>query len=161
MSDTAQIIEKMKPQSDEFEALCNLWKAYDAMPPIVDDDYPEMRHYYERAIREFVEKITLNGRLAKPKTYEEAKRANDDDGFQTDVCDELVRARTKFPEPTFSMCALTEEVGELAKAMLKRCAGKGSSKDVWDEAVQVAAMAQRVAVEGDVSMQRIAYREPD
>jgi NTP pyrophosphatase (non-canonical NTP hydrolase) len=84
-----------------------------------------------------------------------------DDRFQSDVRDELWRARTKFPEPIFSMCALTEEVGELAKALLKLCAGKGTAKDVWDEAVQVAAMAQRVAVEGDLSMQRISYREPD
>ena len=84
-----------------------------------------------------------------------------DDTFASDMLAEVRKARAKFHGPNPTIAALTEEVGELAKAMLKRCAGKGTSKDVWDEAVQVAAMAQRVAVEGDVSMQRIAYREPD
>ena len=48
------------------------------------------------------------------------------------------------------MTALTEEVGELAKAIMD----EGSHR-VWKEAVQVAAMALRVAVEGDPSLDKL------
>lgn len=57
---------------------------------------------------------------------------------------ELVRAREKFPNNELLMAALTEEVGELAKALLSE-----PWKNVVAEAVQVAAMAIRIAEEGD------------
>lgn len=47
----------MKLQKDEFNALDKLIKAYKNLPAIVDDDYPEMRHYYEGALRAFIEAI--------------------------------------------------------------------------------------------------------
>lgn len=47
------------------------------------------------------------------------------------------------------MTALTEEVGELAKALLDE-----SDQRVYEEAVQVAVMALRVATEGDPSLGR-------
>ena len=65
------------------------------------------------------------------------------DNIQT----ELARARLKFPNPQGSMTALTEEVGELAKAILD---------EPWErviaEATQVAVMAIRVATEGDPTL---------
>lgn len=67
--------------------------------------------------------------------------------FCKDVLDEIVRATTKSPQPDASMCALTEEVGELAKALMDE-----PSASVYEEAVQVAAMAARVAVEGDPTL---------
>ena len=60
---------------------------------------------------------------------------------------EVGRARRKFPSPEASMCALTEEVGELAKALLDE-----SHERVIEEAIQVAAMAVRVATEGDPTL---------
>lgn len=86
----------------------------------------------------------------------------DDRDFLEDVQQELIRARAKFPNPHFSMTALTEEVGELARALLKVKAGKESPVTVWEEAVQVAAMALRVAVEGDLSIRTYPdeYQEP-
>lgn len=57
---------------------------------------------------------------------------------------EVERARKKFPDNAGSMCALTEEVGELAKALLDE-----DSSRIFAEAVQVACMAFRVANEGD------------
>jgi|GEM_PF-1760571 len=64
---------------------------------------------------------------------------------------EVQRARQKFPMPNTTLAALTEEVGELAKALMD--SGEGDPKqrrdDIWNEAVQVAAMAMRVAIEGD------------
>lgn len=54
------IIEK---QGKEFDALDALIKAYRNMPPIVDDDYPEMRHYFEGRIYEYIEAMIANGRF--------------------------------------------------------------------------------------------------
>lgn len=73
---------------------------------------------------------------------------------------ELRNARAKFPSSVLSMAALTEEVGELAQALLKWRAGKLSWDAVVGEAIQVSAMAQRVAVEGDVSFENAEYSEP-
>lgn len=87
--------------------------------------------------------------------YEQADKA-----FLLALREELTRARIKFPSSNLSMAALTEEVGELAQAMLKRRAGKGSHSDIFGEAVQVAAMAMRVAIEGDPSFNALPYREP-
>lgn len=66
--------------------------------------------------------------------------------FLADVEAEVRRARDKFPVANLTMAALTEEVGELAKAMLDE-----PWKRVRAEAVQVAAMALRVALDGDLS----------
>lgn len=63
---------------------------------------------------------------------------------------ELARARNKFPESRLTGLALMEEVGELAKAMLSESRGR-----VWSEAVQVAVMAARVALDGDLSVSEI------
>ena len=74
-----------------------------------------------------------------------------DEAFVNDLLAEVSRARARFPaasNPT--LAALTEEVGELAKALLHIREGKSTTWwDVYDEAIQVAAMALRVATEGD------------
>lgn len=57
---------------------------------------------------------------------------------------ELKKAREKFPSSAGVMVALMEEVGELSKAVLEE-----SHERVICEAVQVACVAARVAVEGD------------
>lgn len=58
---------------------------------------------------------------------------------------ECISARTKFPGRKFLLAALTEEVGELAKALLQ-----GKPKDEIDkEAIQVACIAVRIIEEGD------------
>ena len=74
-----------------------------------------------------------------------------DSEFIIRVQAELIRGRTKFPNPQGSMTALTEEVGELAKALLDE-----PWERVIEEAVQVAVMAIRVATEGDPTL--ISYR---
>jgi hypothetical protein len=71
--------------------------------------------------------------------------------FPVAVAAELVRARAKFPGTTNVTVALAEELGELSKALLDHSYGKGENDAVYAEAVQVAAMAQRVAEEGDPS----------
>ena len=67
--------------------------------------------------------------------------------FLDDVFGEFLRARQKFPQPNPTVAALTEEVGELARAVLSR-----PIEEVRAEAVQVAAMALRIAVEGDPTL---------
>lgn len=59
----------------------------------------------------------------------------------------------RFPQPNACMCALTEEVGELAKALMDE-----PSANVRAEAIQVAAMAVRVALEGDPTIDFVRER---
>jgi NTP pyrophosphatase (non-canonical NTP hydrolase) len=65
-----------------------------------------------------------------------------------DLGDEIARAQEKFPKPTHLTVALMEEVGELAEAQLK---GK-SKKEIYDEAIQVMAVAARIIMEGDADL---------
>lgn len=60
---------------------------------------------------------------------------------------EILRARTKFPGNALLLAALTEEVGELAQALLQR---QGPER-VTAEALQVATVALRIAEEGDAT----------
>ncbi len=71
--------------------------------------------------------------------------------FLAKVRAEHARAVAKFPSPECSVVALSEEVGELSKAMLDE-----SSERVVKEAVQVAVMAAKVATQGDPTLD--AYR---
>ncbi|MEJ0003440.1 MAG: hypothetical protein WDN30_07655 [Pararobbsia sp.] len=70
-----------------------------------------------------------------------------------EISAELARARTKFPDPVGSMRALTQEVGDLAKAILDE-----SPQRVREEAVQTAVMAIRVGTEGDPSLDGVRAR---
>ena len=56
--------DKMETQRLEFEAMAELAKQWRRiqMTPIVDDDYPEVRHGYESALNEFLRKCFENGR---------------------------------------------------------------------------------------------------
>lgn len=61
------------------------------------------------------------------------------------IGEELARAREKFPRPDNLLAALFEEGGETAKALLQ----SGNGDDSVAEAMQTAAMAVRLMVEGD------------
>lgn len=66
------------------------------------------------------------------------------------IRNEVNAARDKFPKTTHMLAALVEEVGELSQAMVEHDRAQGTSvQEVLREAVQVAAMAVRIAVEGD------------
>lgn len=73
----------------------------------------------------------------------------DTEAFLVAVRAELARARAKFPSAEISAVALMEEVGELARALLEE-----SRERVTEEAVQVAAMACRVAYDWDPSVEK-------
>jgi len=55
----------MELQKAEFDAVAELAKQYRriTMTPIVDDDYPEVRHGYEGAVRGVIEAFKANGRI--------------------------------------------------------------------------------------------------
>jgi NTP pyrophosphatase (non-canonical NTP hydrolase) len=76
-------------------------------------------------------------------------------GTITALHEELIRARTKFPGTRFLLAALTEEVGELAQAMLQ---GK-PREEIQKEAIQVACVAIRILEEGDSSFNDITPEE--
>ena len=87
---------------------------------------------------------------------------NDDyiERFLVDVHEEVNRARAKFPAPNPTVAALAEEVGEAAKAALHIREGKSTTWwDVYEEAVQVAAMACRLALEGDETIGAVPTSE--
>ena len=66
-------------------------------------------------------------------------------GTVEDIAEEVVRARAKFPDNRHLLAALTEEVGELAQAILQ----KKPREEVQKEARQVACVAIRIIEEGD------------
>lgn len=75
--------------------------------------------------------------------------------FLARVGAEVVFARRKFPNNAHMLAALTEEVGELARALLE---GEGKAR-IRAEAIQVACVALRIATEGDADFQH-ASKEP-
>lgn len=63
----------------------------------------------------------------------------------SDLADEVIRARKKFPDHVFLFTALVEEVGELARAFIQK---QGVDR-VRAEALQVACVAMRIYEELD------------
>jgi NTP pyrophosphatase (non-canonical NTP hydrolase) len=68
---------------------------------------------------------------------------------------EVLRARAKFPKNRKLLAALTEEVGEVARALLQ----DGNGQMSRDEAVQVAAIAVRIIEEGDADFDNLSNEE--
>lgn len=64
------------------------------------------------------------------------------------ISDELRRARAKHPTSRLTFTALVEEAGEVAKALMDEDGFR-----VREEAVQLAAMAVRLVLDGDDSLQ--------
>lgn len=62
-TDMKEMIAKLELQGKEFDALGKLVIAYRNLPAVVDDNYPEMRHYYEGALKTFIEACKANGRI--------------------------------------------------------------------------------------------------
>lgn len=71
----------------------------------------------------------------------------DVEAFLDAVRIEIYRARALFPTNAIMMCALAEELGEISRAAMEEPASQ-----VRAEAVQLAAMATRLALEGDAGI---------
>jgi hypothetical protein len=74
--------------------------------------------------------------------------------FARDMVTEVIRARVKFPTADHLTLAMAEEAGELVKAMLDE-----PPHQVRTEAVQTAAMACRLALEGDPTVGELRVRK--
>jgi len=73
--------------------------------------------------------------------------------FVSDTMAETERAQGLYPQPNPTLAAATEELGEVAKALLHIREGKATGwDDVYEECVQLAAMACRIALEGDPTL---------
>ncbi len=62
----------------------------------------------------------------------------------TEIRQELIRARAKFPGKNVTFAAMIEEVGEVATAIFEE-----PRENVRKEAVQLAVMAMRIVLDGD------------
>ena len=56
------MMNRFELQNTEFDTLTELSKQWDRlkMTPVVDDDYPEVRHDYEGALRSFIKALKAN-----------------------------------------------------------------------------------------------------
>jgi len=75
-----------------------------------------------------------------------------DRAFLASVADSLLTARSKYPGNSGRYIALTGEAGEAFHAMQKVLTKRGSLHELGEELRQVAAMACRLAVEGDAML---------
>ncbi|WP_303713763.1 hypothetical protein [Brevundimonas naejangsanensis] len=90
---------------------------------------------------------TLQGEMELDEITAAALQSDPVEDFLDQVRAELARARSKFPGDRIMTLAMAEEFGELVKAVLDE-----PSSDVRKEAVQTAAMAARVVLDGDASV---------
>jgi hypothetical protein len=58
------MMDRMSLQNAEFAAVDELLKWYHrlTLTPVVDDDYPEIRHYYESALKHLLAAAKANNR---------------------------------------------------------------------------------------------------
>jgi hypothetical protein len=73
------------------------------------------------------------------------------------IVKEVHGAIGKFPRNEHMTAALVEEVGELSNALLEHHRGNQPAQNVYTEAVQVAAMAIRLALESSAEFQKYDY----
>jgi hypothetical protein len=55
-----EMMAQLSAQKNEFEALVELSKVYEALPAIVDDNYAPARFRYETALHVFLEAVARN-----------------------------------------------------------------------------------------------------
>lgn len=60
--DPSVVLDSMRLQSAEFDAMSKLWEAWGNLRQvaIVDDDYPMYRTRYETTMREYVKAVRAN-----------------------------------------------------------------------------------------------------
>lgn len=61
-------IENQRKEFDAADELAKALKAHN-QTPVVDDDYPEIRHRYENALAAFIRSMKENNRFAKSNRY--------------------------------------------------------------------------------------------
>jgi NTP pyrophosphatase (non-canonical NTP hydrolase) len=98
-----------------------------------------------------VSRVTVVMEGLRPPSERTLPRSHTPEGrfemFLEAVADEALRARSLFPDPDGLVTALGEEVGEVCRAVLDE-----TPERIREECVQVAAMALRLALEGDPTL---------
>lgn len=61
---TMAAIERQNREFDALTALAHKWASLRQVA-VVDDDYPEVRHYYESALQTFLDACEANGRFRR------------------------------------------------------------------------------------------------
>lgn len=142
MRNETDIARRIGLQNAEFDAVQKLAEQYRRiqMTPPVDDDYPVVRHDYESAMRTVVDAIRANGRLPSPGPIT---------GASDEVHTELTRAMANWP--AFNSAhegwgVLSEEMDELWQHVRTNQKRRDLTA-MRKEAIQVAAMAMRFAIE--------------
>ncbi len=80
-----------------------------------------------------------------------------DADFFVDVLARATQARMNFPGNKENLARLISTEGEIGTALIAVNCGEAGNETVWNECVHVAAMAMRVAVEGNASWK---YKPP-
>lgn len=76
-----------------------------------------------------------------------------------DAVKEATGAQAVFPGNKQMLAAAIEEMGEVAKALLDHDRGKAKPEDVYAEAIQLAAMALRIAIEGSEEFEKYRFTD--
>lgn len=65
------MLDSMESQRKEFDAAESFAQQLSRlqMTPVIDDDYPQVRHEYEGALAAFIESMKENGRFGKSNRY--------------------------------------------------------------------------------------------
>lgn len=125
--------ERLEKQSAEFDALTKLseiWRKLQQVA-VVDDDYPEYRHHYESALKDFIDALTANRRFEKlPVPIDMFK-------MHEQMTGKLFPAYSSTDE-RFLALALCGETGELANMIKKRWRdGVDLSEQIKDELADI------------------------
>lgn len=139
-------------QNAEFEAVDELAKQWRRlqMTPVVDDDYPAVRSSYEGAVNRMLKACMANGR--RPVSEGNELRIIGD-GLYADIiravsheCGEAINRWPAMNSAHEGYAVLAEEVDELW-SHVKTNQRKRDLAAMWKEAIQVAAMAVRFALD--------------
>lgn len=123
------------PEDSELRRQMELWDPVDKyvaaggnLSELVSEAADQMCAFAESIVNPILEAHIGNPQLAR---------------FSAEFIAEVHRARKKFPSNEHLTCALMEEVGEVAKALLE------GTDNLREECVQAACVAARIALEGD------------
>lgn len=137
-------------QNAEFGALTELAKRWTTLQrvPVVDDDYPEHRHYYERALREFLRAVASNrgGTVVdarSPLTFQQVTDAN------VARCDRWHKGGLKDWSVADWAVAMAGEAGEVCNAVKKLRRVEDDIANISDEGRLLATREQAIAKIGE------------
>jgi NTP pyrophosphatase (non-canonical NTP hydrolase) len=141
-------VDRMKAQRDEFNAMAKLASAYKALPAVVDDDYPEMRHAYEGAIRNFIDALKVN-RPDEMVMIHEALTFRDVTAVNLARCNRWHPGGIEDWTPERWAVAMAGEAGEVCNALKKLFRIEDEIANISDPDRQLSTRSEAVAKIGE------------